>query len=328
LLLCGVQLNDTNASRIHFIPPTSIVPRWHGVSAARFLVWSFSALMIAWTCPAQPTTCAFLKRDTVLDEASATGIGATCQIQARDMLQATNWTTTGTTASTTTTASFAHSGVSGFTRHFHGVISMFRPGIRASDAHGQPDCWFADQPPTGHGMKRADYGGGRRRNLPRESRSNKMISPMVRWSVSATTALTAVVLTACAPQPRSTDARPRFHEAASADVVLRHYRWEHINITQPEFREDGYLVSVRGDTLGPAFERLHVRRDLAVVVLGWAYAPSDLDKLVSDWKRALYGHGFKRIVCLRAGRDKSIDGLLIIDDTKQSDDTPKQTAGS
>lgn len=155
-----------------------------------------------------------------------------------------------------------------------------------------------------------------------------MFSPKYRWFASATTALTAVVLTACAPQPQSADTRPRFHEAASADVVLRYYRWEHINITQPEYREDGYLISMTGDNLGPAFERLRVRHDLAVVILGWAYAQTDLDKLVSDWKRVLRGHGFKRIVCLRAGRDKSVDGLLIIDDTKQSDDTPKQTAGS
>jgi hypothetical protein len=155
-----------------------------------------------------------------------------------------------------------------------------------------------------------------------------MFSPKFHWFASATTALTAVVLTACAPQPRHADEHPRFHEAASANVVLQHYRWEHINITEPEFRENGYLVSVTGDTLGPAFERLRVRRDLAVVVLGWTYAQSDLDKLVSDWKRLLRGHGFKRVVCLRAGRDKSIDGLLIIDDTKQSDDTHRQTAGS
>jgi len=153
-------------------------------------------------------------------------------------------------------------------------------------------------------------------------------SMKLRGFALVTTTLIVLGLTACAPLPQSTEAGPRFHEAASADVVLRHYRWEHINITQPEFREDGYLVSVTGDNLGPAFECLHVRHDLAVVILGWAYAQGELDQLVSNWKRVLRGHGFKRVVCLHAGRDKSVDGLLIIDDTKQSDDIHRQTAGS
>jgi len=151
---------------------------------------------------------------------------------------------------------------------------------------------------------------------------------MTRRFAATATLLTALFLTSCASPPQQVDARPRFHEAASTDVVLRHYRWAHVNITQPEYREDGYLVSVTGDTVGFALERLHPKHDLAVVVLGWAYAQQDLDKLVGDWKRVLFAQGFRRVVCLRAGRDKSVDGLLIIDDTKQSDDAPIRTAGS
>ena len=136
------------------------------------------------------------------------------------------------------------------------------------------------------------------------------------------------VLVSCVSSPRGADNRPRFHEAASANIVLRHYRWEQIHIMQPQYREDGFLIALSRDTVGPAVDRLAVRRDLAVVILGWGYEEQDLAGLVTDWENLLLRQGFKRIVCLRAGADKKIDGLLIIDDTEQSDVTPKQTAGS
>lgn len=144
------------------------------------------------------------------------------------------------------------------------------------------------------------------------------------WTVALLSA--TVFLVSCAT---STEAGkcPRFHEAASADVILRHYRWDHVNLIQPEYREDGFLIQLSPATLGTAFERFRVRRNLAVVVMGWAFEGDALTQLVADWKSVLREQGFQRVVCLRAGSNNSIDGLLIIDDTKRSDDTPKQTAG-
>lgn len=148
-----------------------------------------------------------------------------------------------------------------------------------------------------------------------------------RWLRGLILLLAAALLDSCATSPRIVDTRPRFHETAAAEVVLRHYRWEHINLTKPDHREAGYLVQLSRETLGPTFEQLRVGRNLAVVVLGWCYSDAELAQLVAEWKNVLFDQGFKRVVCLRAtGRGNDVDGALIIDDSRQTDAAFKTAA--
>ena len=126
------------------------------------------------------------------------------------------------------------------------------------------------------------------------------------------------------PKPKA-DAQPRFREAAAASVVLQ-YCAQRINITQPECRESGFLIEYSLATVGPALQRLNVRRDMAVVVLRWNYERENVNQLVADWKDLLRRHGFKRVVCLQAGIPKQVQGLVILDDTQPSVTTPPRTA--
>jgi hypothetical protein len=137
----------------------------------------------------------------------------------------------------------------------------------------------------------------------------------------------ALMLVSCAQTPHVTQTGPRFREFTAADVVFRCYRWEHVNITHPAYREDGFMIQVPANQLEPALERLRVGRNMAVVVLGWGYNQEDLDRLITDWSAVLRGHGFKRIVCLRAGEQNRVDGLLIIKDIRPTDEAQKQTGG-
>ncbi len=153
-----------------------------------------------------------------------------------------------------------------------------------------------------------------------------MTNTNCRFRVGPFFLLAITFLVSCAQVPPTTDNHRRFHEDAATDVVLHHYRWEHINLTRPEYREDGYLVTLSRDSLGSALDRLQAKRNLAVVVFGWYYSQEQLDQLTGQWTALLRQQGFKRVVCVQGSGDKSVDGLLIIDDTKPSDDTPKQTA--
>ncbi len=153
-----------------------------------------------------------------------------------------------------------------------------------------------------------------------------MTNMYCRFGWSALWLLAVTFLVSCAGVPQQATGGRKFHEEAAADVILRHYRWEHINLTHPEFREDGYLVTLSRSSLGPAFDRLHVKRDLAVVVFGRYYTVEQLGPLTSEWVTLLRQQGFKRVVCVHGGGEKSVDGLPIIEDTKSADEAPRQTA--
>lgn len=141
--------------------------------------------------------------------------------------------------------------------------------------------------------------------------------------------LAALLLASCAGPSGNTTGEARFHETAAADVVIRHYRWEHLNLIKPNYREGGFLIQVSRDSLGPTFDRLRVNRRLAVVVLGWNYSDDDLQKLVAEWKILLRGLGFEQVVSVRAtGQGDDVDGALIVDDTRQTDATSKKAAGN
>ena len=140
---------------------------------------------------------------------------------------------------------------------------------------------------------------------------------------AALLSVVCLILSGCQSSPP--DNRPRFHEEASADVVLQFTRWDYIFMIRPDYREDGFQCQMNRDTLGQAFDRMQVRRGMAVVMIGWLYDEKQLAGLVVEWNSILKSHGFRRIVCVHPTGDKMIDGALIIDDSNQSVDRPKET---
>jgi hypothetical protein len=128
---------------------------------------------------------------------------------------------------------------------------------------------------------------------------------------------TSVLCSCSSPTPISADSRARFHDSSSANVILRYYTAERVYLIKPEYREDGYLIDLTPTTLAPAFDRLQVQRNLAVVVLGWSYTDAQLESMAADWKIVLQNLGFKRVVSVRAtGRKNDAEEALIISDTR------------
>jgi len=151
-----------------------------------------------------------------------------------------------------------------------------------------------------------------------------------KWACGVYAAMWLAVglIASCALSPREDQSRPRFHEAAGADVVLRHFRWDQIHLLQPEYREDGFIIPLSREKLNPAFQALQVRRGLAVVVLNYGYPEPDLRQLIAEWQGILFDHGFKRVVCLEAGEAGRINGLVILEDKVQTSTAPQNNAGS
>lgn len=144
---------------------------------------------------------------------------------------------------------------------------------------------------------------------------------------AATLSVACVFVSGCYTPPVVVDKSPKFREDAYASVVVRFYRWDNFFIVRPDCREDGFLRPMKPNELHQAFDTLHVRRDMAVVVMA-SYGLEEQTQIIENWKSLLSSQGFRRVVCLRgADDDKKLDGLRIIEDWKQSVDQPKQTAG-
>lgn len=146
-----------------------------------------------------------------------------------------------------------------------------------------------------------------------------------RWLTAPALLAISTLFVSCASTPTVTDTRPRFREAGTADIVIRQYRGQRINLTQPEYRENGFFVQLSPQELGTTFSRLHIKRDFAVVVLEWTHGQEDVNQIVADWKSRLHSEGFRRVVCLQADDPVKVNGLPILDDTQPSD-TPIRTA--
>jgi hypothetical protein len=112
------------------------------------------------------------------------------------------------------------------------------------------------------------------------------------------------------------DGRAHFREGAEASVVLQFNSWDYIFLTHPDYRDNGYQRQLKREDLGPAFNKLAVPRDLAVVVVGWTYDGPQLAQLVSDWKAVLSAYGFHRVVCVRANGGTDVDGSIVVDDSQ------------
>ena len=111
------------------------------------------------------------------------------------------------------------------------------------------------------------------------------------------------------------DAAPHFTDEDSVNAVLQFSSWDYTFLTRPQYLEDGYLQQVHRENLNGVFERLHVRRGTAVVVVGWTYNGEQLTQLVADWKNILGGCGFQRVVVLRAQLGNKLNGSVIVDDS-------------
>lgn len=128
--------------------------------------------------------------------------------------------------------------------------------------------------------------------------------------------LLGTILTGCQTTSPQADTRPRFYESASTDLILRFNNWETIHQLRPEFREGGSFLPIL--TLADVERQLgtqSVGRRLAVVVLGFLFPPDIEAKYAREWDALLSARGFRRVVVLRTGAGKTIDGLLLVHDS-------------
>jgi hypothetical protein len=131
-------------------------------------------------------------------------------------------------------------------------------------------------------------------------------------------ALVCLCVAGCAMSGQATKKVARFHDGSRANVVLQFSSWDYTFMVQPRYDEHGFLRPVRRDSLGQVLDGFKVQRDMAVVVIGWAYSPEDLGRLVAQWKTILGGCGFRRVVFLHSNVYNKLNGSLIIDDSTLS----------
>jgi hypothetical protein len=148
-----------------------------------------------------------------------------------------------------------------------------------------------------------------------------------RWMLLASM---AGLLASCSSlTPEATTARGRFHEEASADLVLRFYSWDSIHMTRPDTRENGFLPMLNRESVAFQLDRPDLRRDLAVVVMGFMFSTAQESALFQNWQTLLGDRGFRRVVLVRAGFKNKIDGLPILYDSAMAaayDNQSKVTA--
>jgi hypothetical protein len=131
-------------------------------------------------------------------------------------------------------------------------------------------------------------------------------------------ALALFWLAGCSTPDQSRTGVARFRHASSANVVLKFGGWDCTLLARPVYAENGFMEPVRRDTLDGILDRLNVRRDLAVVVVGWNHQPDELQQLVGDWKAVLSGCGFRRVVIVRAQPGGELNGSIVVDDSQIS----------
>lgn len=130
--------------------------------------------------------------------------------------------------------------------------------------------------------------------------------------------------------PDATNTGARFHDGASANMVVRFYSWDSIHMTRPDTRENGFLPLLNREGVARELGRPEVGRDLAVVVLGYLYSTDQETQLFQDWKALLGERGFRRVVLVRAGHQYEIEGLIIVRDSAiaAADDQQRKVAAT
>lgn len=107
----------------------------------------------------------------------------------------------------------------------------------------------------------------------------------------------------------------RFHEAASANLILRFSRWDTIHVLRPESREGGFLPILTRDDLEARLNSEQLQRELAVVILGFLFSDAQEMSLAKEWAGLLQRHGFRRVVVVRTGVGKDVNGLPVVYDS-------------
>ena len=140
-------------------------------------------------------------------------------------------------------------------------------------------------------------------------------------------ALAFGLLAGCTSTKSSARVAHRFHEGQSANVVLQFSSWDYTFLLRPRYDDNGFLLQVPREKIGQVLDRLNLQqRKLAVVTIGWNYAPDQLNKLVAEWKTILGGCGFHRVVILKSSGGKELNGSLVIEDSNLSgDNSPSRT---
>lgn len=134
--------------------------------------------------------------------------------------------------------------------------------------------------------------------------------------------LLTIVLAGCATN-RSAKVK-RFNESAAVNVELRFFRWDSIYMTKPDTRENGFLPLLNAPQVVAEIRKRILQRNVAVVVMGYSYDEAQTAAIGEQWKKFLAAQNFKRVVLLRAGGGKAIDGLPIIQDLAiNAGDAPK-----
>jgi hypothetical protein len=137
-------------------------------------------------------------------------------------------------------------------------------------------------------------------------------------SVCVRGVLAALVLglaAGCATSSSGRKSSSFFHDDPSVSVVLHYYRWDSIYMTRPDTRQDGFLPVLTREQIARELRHRTMRRNTAVVVIGFTQSNAQIAQLAHDWKQLLGEQGFSRVVLLRAGRNKKIDGLPVIEDS-------------
>lgn len=106
-----------------------------------------------------------------------------------------------------------------------------------------------------------------------------------------------------------------FHDDETVSLVLHFYRWDSIYMTRPDTRQAGFLPVLNRDQIARELRHRAMRRHTAVVVVGFVHSDMQLTNLAQDWKKLLSEQGFRRVVLLRGGGGKRIDGLPVIEDS-------------
>lgn len=127
--------------------------------------------------------------------------------------------------------------------------------------------------------------------------------------------LLCAALTGCQTTTQQVDTRPRFFESASASVILKFNRWDTIHILRPDTREAGFLPILNKSDVERELKNRPLDHNLAVVVLGFMFAPSEEAVYAKQWQELLFAQGFKRMVVLRVGASPTTDGLLVAYDS-------------
>jgi len=131
--------------------------------------------------------------------------------------------------------------------------------------------------------------------------------------------LFCLLVAGCTSTQNAKHAPRRFHEAASANVVLQFASWEYTFLLRPRYHDNGFLLHVPREKVAQVLDQLQLRqRELAVVVVGWNNGPEELTRLVGEWKTILGGSGFQRVVVVKSTGTKELNGSLIVDDSNLS----------